>query len=367
MTAESASLETPSLEFDLHLPLGGFELAAAARAGGATAILGESGAGKTTLLHALAGLRRATGRVVVDGQVLQDTAAGTYLPPEARRLGLVPQRGRLFPHLSVHRNLLFGVRGRAEIRRVEKSTDYAELVAALDLEPLLERSPRHLSGGETRRVALGRALLCRPHLLLLDEPTAGLDAERSSRALARILHATQVSEIPLLVVTHKLAEALALADHVLVLRDGRITAAGPAGELLARDRLRDTAPGKRTTNVVRGTVVAHEAGDGETRVDAGGVEIAIPLEPRLEVGATVVLSVDAEEILVATREPTATSARNVLSGRAARVWRRDGSVWVQVGNWVARLTPRSAESLGIAEGRPLWLAVKAHSWRVVAG
>ncbi len=372
MTLVTPTLGTPTLEFDLRLAHGDFELSAAGRTGAATAVLGESGAGKTTLLHALAGLRRAEGRVVVGDRVLQDTARGVYLPPEARHLGLVPQRGRLFPHLSVRRNLLFGARGRAGRRRLEAGDDFRQLVDALDLAPLLERSPRHLSGGERRRVALGRALLYRPRLLLLDEPTEGLDAERARRALARILQVTRDLEIPLLVVTHKLPEALALAREVIVLQQGGIVAAGPAADLLTRKGLRRAVAGGRGTNLVRGTVEAHQPDDGETWVrltggDALATPLALPLDESLEVGAPVVLSVDAEEILVVTEEPVGLSARNVFSGRADGVWQEDGSVYVRVGAWVARLTPRSATSLGIAEGRHLWLAVKAHSWRVVAG
>src|SRR5262249_7079517 len=141
------------IEIDLALHQGGFQLAVAARLGETAAVLGPSGAGKTTLLEALAGLRRARGRVAVAGEVLQDSATGVFLPPERRHLGYVPQDGALFPHLSVRKNLEFG-----RPRGARSGADFEALVGALDLSPLLARYPRHLSGGERRRVALARAL-----------------------------------------------------------------------------------------------------------------------------------------------------------------------------------------------------------------
>lgn len=356
------------LDFDLRLKQGDFELNAAAQVGGATAILGESGCGKTSLLRSIAGLRRAQGRVVVRGEILQDTTAGIYLPPEKRHLGLVPQSGQLFPHLSVRKNLLFGIRGRGERQRVVAGEDFRVLIEALDLEHLLERSPRFLSGGERRRVALGRALLYRPRLLLLDEPTEGLDPDRARRALAQVLHATRILDIPLLVVTHKVQEAVALAQQVIVLNQGRVVAAGATTEVLSRKGRLGIADGHRNTNVVRGTVVSHQPEDGETRIDTeDGVELAIPLDRDLRLGGPVVLSVDAEEILVSTRPPEALSARNVFTGRVREVWLKEGSAYVDTGRLVALLTARSARSLQVEEGSPLWLLVKAHSWRVLVG
>jgi len=357
-----------TLEFDLRLPLGHFDLQAAACVGGTTAVLGASGSGKTSLLHAIAGLRRAEGRVVVDRDVLQDTSVGIYRPTERRQLGLVPQSGQLFPHLSVQRNLLFGVRGRRERCQTLAGREFRILVDALDLGDLLQRFPRFLSGGERRRVALGRALLARPRILLLDEPTEGLDADRSRRALAQVLQAARILDIPLLVVTHKVHEALALAQDVVVLDSGRLVAAGPVSTILTRKGLLVLGDEGRSANIVRGTVVGHEPADGVTLVDTGGeMPVSIPIKPDLDKGCGVVLSVDAEEILVSTREPAGLSARNVISGAIEAVWWEDGSAYVETSGWVARLTAMAARELSLEAGIHAWFVVKTHSWRVLVG
>ncbi|MDP9122528.1 MAG: ATP-binding cassette domain-containing protein, partial [Acidobacteriota bacterium] len=238
------------VEIDLALKQGRFELAVSARLGETAAVLGPSGAGKTTLLEALAGLRRAAGRLTIGGEVLQDSSAGIFLPPERRHLGYVPQDGALFPHLSVRRNLDFG---RPPRRRRDPELD--PLVHALDLEPLLARYPRHLSGGERRRVALARALLAHPRLLLLDEPTAGLDPLRARKALAGILRARAELAVPLLVVTHDQREALVLAEEVVLLAGGRVEAVGPAREVLRAPERLALASGLRWENVAPARLV----------------------------------------------------------------------------------------------------------------
>ena len=364
------------LSFDLRLAAGDFELSAAAAVEGPAAVLGPSGAGKTTLLQAIAGLRRAEGTVVLDGEVLQDTARGVRLPPERRRLGWVPQHGLLFPHLSVRRNLLFGRRGRRRAGPPDggggpgpgaRPGDFDALVEALELAPLLGRYPRSLSGGEARRVALGRALLARPRLLLLDEPTEGLDAERARRALGHVRRAAEVLETPFLVVTHKLDEALALAREVVLLEAGRVVAAGPAGEVLTRRGLPRGPHARRNANVVRGVVARHDPAAGISAVEIeGGGTVLVPYDASLAAGAPAVLAVDAEEVLVSVAEPAGLSARNVVAGEVESVEEYEGSVYVQAGGWTARLTPAAARELGLASGRRVWMAVKSHSWRVVA-
>jgi molybdate transport system ATP-binding protein len=359
----------PFVEIDLALRQGRFELSAAARLGPEAAVLGPSGAGKTTLLEAIAGLRRARGRLAVGGAVLQDSAAGTFVPPERRRLGYVPQQGALFPHLSVRANLLFGRPGRQEGRG---GADLDALVATLDLEPLLARYPHHLSGGERRRVALGRALLARPRLLLLDEPTAGLDPLRARKALAGIRRVRAELGVPLLLVTHDDREALALAAEVVLLDGGRVRAAGPARPVLLAERAGGAAGERRWENVVAARLVRHRPEGGTSEVllggeVAGGGAVAIPHTPDVVPGAEILLSIDAEDLLIATVHPAGLSARNAVAGRLDELIPAGTSVYARVGPWLAHLTLAAVDELGLAAGTPVWLVAKTHSWRVVAG
>ncbi|HKV06977.1 MAG TPA: ATP-binding cassette domain-containing protein [Thermoanaerobaculia bacterium] len=350
------------VEISLKLRQGGFALAIEARLGEAAAVLGPSGAGKTTLLEALAGLRPAEGRIAVGGEVLQDSAAGIFLPPERRRLGYVPQDGALFPHLSVRRNLLFGRRGGRHDPEVEA------LLAALDLAPLLDRYPRHLSGGERRRVALGRALLAHPRLLLLDEPTAGLDPLRARKALARIRRVREELAVPLFVVTHDAREAMALASDVVLLKGGRVEAVGPAREVLLGPAVLAEDGGRRRENVIPGRLVRHHPEGGTSEVLlAGGEAVTIPHTPDLPEGEELLLSIDAEDLLLATAPPVGLSARNAVAGRVEELVRVGDSVYARVGPWLVHLTPAAVEELGLAPGVPVWLVAKTHSWRVVAG
>jgi len=351
-------------EIAVRLRQGSFDLTVEAGLGEAAAVLGPSGAGKTTLLEAIAGLRRSAGRIAVGGEVLQDSATGLFLPPERRRLGYVPQDGALFPHLSVRRNLLFG----RPHPTAPGDEDVAHLVATLELEPLLDRYPRHLSGGERRRVALARALLARPRLLLLDEPTAGLDPLRARKALAGIRRVQGELGVPLLVVTHQSEEALALASDVLLLEAGGVRGAGPARQVLRAPSALAREAGRHQENVIAGTIVQHhpEGGTTEVRIN-GGEAVTIPHTPDLLEGSEVLLSIDAEDLLLATSRPAGLSARNAVAGEVDELIAVGTSVYVAVGPWLVHLTPAAVEELRLAHGVRVWLVAKTHSWRVVAG
>ncbi len=375
------------LEIDLRLEQGHFRLAVSARVGDSAAVLGPSGAGKTTLLEALAGLRHSSGRVVVGERVLQDTANGVWLPPERRRLGYVPQQGALFPHRCVRQNLLFGSgRGLGRHRgRRPPADELEELVELLDLGDLLERYPRHLSGGERRRVALGRALLARPLLLLLDEPTAGLDPTRARRALAGVLALRRKLDIPILVVTHRREEALALADEVVLLQAGSVRACGPGRRVLSDPAIltQTAADQGRWENVVSGVVERQDEAGGVTEVRlesrgrsssselsaSGGAQtsVLIPFHPDLRPAQRILLAIDAEDLLLATREPRSLSARNAVAGRLDELIEAGPSVYARLGPWLVHLTPAAVAALELTAGREVWLVGKTHSWRVVAG
>jgi molybdate transport system ATP-binding protein len=352
------------IDLDFDLPLARFALRVTVRlASPAVAVLGPSGAGKTSLLEAVAGLRRARGRIAVGGDVLLDGARGVALPPERRRVGYVPQDALLFPHLSVERNVRFAARGGgADARRFAD-----EAIEVLELAPLLARDPGTLSGGERQRVALARALATRPRLLLLDEPLAALDVELKERILPYLLRVRDAVEIPFLYVTHNVGEALLLAREALLLRDGRVAACGPAEEVLAARRLEALDPLARFDNVFEGE--AEPAGDapGLGRLVGPGTP---PLYVPFEHGARrerAVFSVSPDDVLLSADPLGRVSARNVLEGTVEGVDAENGGALVRVAEggrlWRARLTAAARRELEIAPGRRMWIAVKAQAFR----
>lgn len=216
----------------LRLPLASFTLEIdAVLDAHVTAVFGPSGAGKTSLLEAVAGMRHPErGRIVLSGRVLDDVAAGVRVPPRQRAVGYVTQDDSLFPHLSVAGNLRYGA-GRGVARRAPLGED--RIIDTLELASLLDRKPATLSGGERRRVALGRALLSAPEILLLDEPLSGLDRPLKERVLEHLLKIKAAFPLPILYVTHEAAEVAALADEVVVLERGHIAGRGRPAELLS--------------------------------------------------------------------------------------------------------------------------------------
>ncbi len=218
------------LVFDqVSVVLDDFELQLSATLSGqVTAIFGASGAGKTSCLETVAGLRRLRrGRIELDGIQLVDTARHHFVPPECRQIGYVPQDGALFPHFSVLGNVRFGMPKAA----VAPAFQFDHVVEVLELRPLLERRVTRLSGGEKQRVALGRALVSAPRLLLLDEPMAGLDSALKARVLPYLIRVKEEFKIPMLYVTHLAEEVMALCDDVVRLDGGRLIAQGSPGEI----------------------------------------------------------------------------------------------------------------------------------------
>jgi molybdate transport system ATP-binding protein len=349
----------------LELPLPRYTLRVELELGpGVTALMGPSGSGKTSLLEAIAGLRRkARGRVTLGGDVLQDSSTGVHLPPEARRVGYVPQDAGLFPHLTTAGNVRFGARGETAV--------VATAVETLEIRPLLDRYPVSLSGGEKQRVALARALATRPRLLLLDEPLASLDVALRERILPYLLRIRDEWRIPCLYVTHNVGEALAIAERLVLLRDGAVEATGrPMDLLTAPGVVREAESG--IENVLAGRVAAHDESRGVTDVTLdSGLRIAIPLAEECPVGSRVTLAVRAEDLLVATEPVRGISARNVYPARVATVERTrveatlrcalDGTGPETV--WLVRVTPAAVEALSLRPGTAILVAVKSHSIR----
>jgi molybdate transport system ATP-binding protein len=351
----------------LELPLARFVLRVDLVLGpGVTVLMGPSGSGKTSLLEAVAGLRRhARGRVTLEEDVLLDSAAGLRRPPEARRVGYVPQDAGLFPHLTAGNNVRFGARGEEAAVRTAVDT--------LEIGSLLDRHPATLSGGERQRVALARALACRPRLLLLDEPLASLDVALRERILPYLVRIRDEWRVPCLYVTHNVGEALALAEKLVLLRDGAVEAQGRPMDLLGSPGVvREAAAG--IENLLGGRLAAHDEARGVSEVSLdGGLTMAIPLAADLAIGSRTTLAVRAEDLLVATEPVRGLSARNVYAARVAAVERTGPEATLRCAlagatvetTWVVRVTPAAVEALGLRPGRPVWLAVKSHSVRRV--
>ena len=345
------------LEVQVSTRLGDFRLDAGFQGtgDGVTVLFGPSGAGKSSVLAAVAGaLRPESGRVALSGEVLFDSARGIDLPMERRRIGWVFQDARLFPHLSVEANLRFGLK-----RAAPGPVRFDEVVETLGVGHLLHRRPRDLSGGERQRVGLGRALLSQPRLLLMDEPLASLDAPRRAEILP-FLERVRSFGVPILYVSHSLAEAVRLGDCMAVMRDGRVIAEGALSDVVSRPELMLAGSHARDGVALDGVVRAHD--HRLTLVRAGPWDVRVP-RFETEVGASARLFVLARDVMLALDAPQRISARNVLQGQVVALDAQDGRVLVRVENdgaiLLAALTPDAVEDLGLAPGMTVFAVVKS--------
>jgi molybdate transport system ATP-binding protein len=330
---------------------------------GVTALFGRSGAGKSSAVNLLAGLLRPDeGYVKIGDTVLFDSAAGLSIAPEHRRLGYVFQEGRLFPHLSVRGNLLFGHRRIAPAQRL---IGFDEVVALLDLGPLLERRPRDLSGGEKQRVAIGRALLANPKLLLMDEPLASLDAARKNEIFPFIEKLRDNFGIPIVYVTHDLGEIVRLADRVVLMSNGAAVFVGSVEELVSRIDMAEVMDHPEAEAVIAGHVADHDDEFGLTRLTLPGAELQVR-RMALPPGAGVRVRIRARDVAIALNAPAGISVLNVLPVRIAEIVdRREqcllrltvsespaASIW-------AGITARSRHDLGLETGNNVYALIKA--------
>lgn len=285
-----------------------------------TAIFGISGCGKTSLLETVAGLRRnAQGLLQLGDQLWQDSSRGIFVPPEERKIGYVPQDGLLFPDRNVGANLLIGQR-RARHQGQDVEALQQEVIALLELEPLLERRVDTLSGGERQRVALGRALCSGPQLLLLDEPLAALDMGMRRKLLPFLRSIRQSFDIPMLLVSHDPIEVQALCDDLVVLRDGKVIAQGePRVTLMQASR--DAA---EFAHLVENVLPCHfDHHQGEATLVSIGLEGGGPLLtlPRVDevAASSQMVAVRSQDIIISSTRPNGLSARNVLPAVVSRV------------------------------------------------
>jgi molybdate transport system ATP-binding protein len=330
-----------------------------ARTPGVIALFGPSGAGKTSVMLTIAGLLKADrARVVLDNEPLHT------VPAEQRGIGYVFQDGRLFPHMSVATNLRYG------LRRVGKGPiKFDHVVSLLSLGKLLGRKPHTLSGGERQRVAIGRALLSQPRMLVMDEPLSALDQAKRDEILPYLAHLRRDLRLPILYSTHSLDEVTRLADSLVLLEEGRVRACGPVGEVLsAVDQ--PLAERRDATGVLHGVVASHIEERGLSTIACGAELLSVPMV-KADLGARVRLLVPAREVVLALEPPRATSVSNAVSAVVIGVAEKRASHAALVsldmagGQLLARVTIDSAERLGLVPGREVLALIKAMSVELV--
>jgi molybdate transport system ATP-binding protein len=349
-----------SVQVEITRTLGGFSLAAAFECGpGVTALFGPSGAGKTSLVQMIAGLLRPdAGRIAVGGTVLFDDDARIDLPPHERRIGYVFQDARLFPHMDVRRNLDYGAR-----RRGGETVQFDAVVETLGIGHLLDRRPGALSGGERQRVAIGRALLSAPRLLLMDEPLASLDTARKQEIIPFIERMCREIDIPVVYVSHAVDEVLQLADEMVLLRDGSVVASGPVEDVMNRPDLVRTVGNGDSGSVIGVTVEGVDADYGIAALSFAGGTFRVTA-PDLATGDNLRIRVRARDVSLALDPPTNVSVLNVFEGTVATIAPSDGpqaDVEVRIGDtpiW-SRVTRKSRDELGLVPGTRVYAMVKA--------
>jgi molybdate transport system ATP-binding protein len=325
---------------------------------GVTALFGPSGSGKTTILNAIAGLDRPDeGRIVVDGKVFFDSTSRIDLSAHRRNIGYVFQDALLFPHMSVAQNLRYGARGTSQ-------SQFDDVVNLLGIAALLSRPPARLSGGERQRVAIGRALLSNPRLLLMDEPLAALDIERKREILPYVEALRDRLDLPIIYVSHAVDEVARLASHVLVIEEGRIAASGPPEQAL-HPHLHDGETRFAHVSVLTGIAGTHDPAYGLTSVihPAGRITIAGHLAENRETR----IVIRATDVTLATQPPQNLSVRTALSGTIASIESTRAAaaivtVTLEGGQQLeAAATRKAIDELRLAAGTPVWCLIKSVS------
>jgi molybdate transport system ATP-binding protein len=355
------------LEIDVSKQRGAFQAHVAFNAPtpGVTAVFGRSGCGKTTLLQLIAGLLRPDRGVIrIDDTVLFDAARGIDVPAEERGIGYVFQDARLFPHLSVRENLRYGER-RARARRHD--VQFAQVVALLGLGPLLARRPGGLSGGERQRVAIGRALLSQPRLLLLDEPLAAIDLARRDELLPYLEQLRDEFRLPMLFVSHQFEDVLRLASDLVVLADGAVAGHGDLIAMSQAPALRAIIGVESLGAVVEGTIAGVDARSGLAQLRVGGGQLLVE-SGELRAGQQVRVQLLARDLILAIAPPVGLSVRNSLAGSVTRLEPDGPRAWLVFASTggatlMARVTDDARGALGLAVGQPVWVLVKAVSLR----
>ncbi len=353
------------LEVTVAKRLGAFKIDAefSCATNGIVALFGRSGAGKTSLVNMLAGLSRPdSGRIEIEGVTVFDSSRGIDLPPERRRIGYVFQESRLFPHMAVRGNLTYGLR---RAPPAERRIQLDQIVELLGLGALLGRRPHDLSGGEKQRVALGRALLANPRLLLMDEPLAGIDQARKDEVLRFIERLRDELTIPIVYVSHAMPEIVRLADTMVLMSEGRVEAVGPLDEVTSRLDLRPLTGRYEAGAVLVARVERQDASFALTELSFAGGRLLVP---RLDLprGAELRLRIRARDVVLALERPTGTSILNALPCVVKDIGTEEGpqvDLRLDAGGaalW-ARITRRSLHELALVQGSKVYALIKAGS------
>jgi molybdate transport system ATP-binding protein len=352
-----------SAKFEVKFP--GFHLDARLTIpkSGVTVLFGPSGSGKTTLLRCLAGLERSPSGFMQFGDTLwQDETRGKFVPVHERSIGLVFQEPRLFPHLSVRSNLLYGFK-RVPVR--ERRINLNDVVKILNIAHLLNRRPRFLSGGEGQRVAIGRALLTSPRLLLMDEPLASLDSQRKQEILPYIRRLQSKWDIPIIYISHSLEEILQLVDTMILLKEGKVVAQGPAKKVFSQLDLRGIMNSEILGAIFDTKVIQHEPEFGLTRVRFMDHQLHVPRQA-IEVGQPIRLHVHSNDVSIVTSpSDIKTSVLNILEAKVLEIGPIDPTgysvdIKLDVGQaLVATITRKSLANLGIEPGQKVYAHIKA--------
>jgi len=352
-----------SLAVAIRHRLGAFELDARFESEGRlTALFGRSGSGKTSLVNVIAGLIHPDhGKVTIDGETLVDTEQRLDIPAYRRRVGYVFQEARLFPHLSVRQNLLYGQWFTARARRYETLDRVVEL---LGLAALLDRRPARLSGGEKQRVAIGRALLTSPRLLLMDEPLASLDEARKGEIMPYLERLRDEVRVPIIYVSHSVPEVTRLATTMVLLDGGKVAGVGPVADVMGRIDLFPAIGRPEAGAVLEMTVVAHDPAYELTTLRSAAGELRVP-QIDVAVGRPIRVQIRARDIIIGLRRPEELSALNVLSGRIAEIVGHgpvtDLRLDLNGQILIARVTRLTVDRLGLTPGRPVFAIIKSLS------
>lgn len=328
-----------------------------------TVVYGPSGCGKTTLLRCLAGLERASpGFFKINDEVWQDDSRGIFIPPHSRAIATVFQEARLFPNMTVRANLLYGFnRTPPDKRRIPVE----QIVALLDLEHLLDRSLKGLSGGEQQRIAIGRALLTSPSLLLMDEPLANLDTRRKKEILPFLLRLRNDLRLPIIYVSHSINEVLQLVNTLVLLEEGKVAASGPINEILSQTDILGHFGQLAAGSALETSVAEHDQEFGITRLEYNGQSLYVPRQPLAE-GSGLRLYILAKDVsIVLDRQDIRTSVLNILEARIMEIGSAgpgDYSINVKLdigGPLLATITKKSLAGLGLQPGQKVFAHIKA--------